>query len=434
MGRGAIYHKEDDLGDMIGLCDCNNFYVSCERLFDPRLEGRPVVVMSSNDGCVIARSNEAKALGIKMSQPMFQIRDLVARYGVVAKSGNLQLYGDISERVMMTLRAEVPSIEIYSIDEAFLDLSQIEASDVTPFAQALARRVRRNVGVPVSIGVAPSKTLAKVASKLCKSYPKLNGACLMHRAEDVAKVLSSYPVGEVWGIGRRSVAMLSEYNIRTAEEFRAAPREWVRAKMGVVGERTWRELWGESCIEIDLAPSERQSIMVSRSFHADIDEIEPLGRSVADFASRATEKLRVQGSVASQMQVFLMTNRHRDDQPQHSEGRMVNFSTPTDSTLEIVKAATQALKQLYRVGYRYKKAGVVLYEISSNSGVQCSMFDEVDRTKHRVLMETMDRLNSQMGRTTIKVGSQGEGAAHSSSENRSPNYTTAWSDILNIKV
>ncbi len=419
---------------MIGLCDCNNFYVSCERLFDPGLEGRPVVVMSSNDGCVVARSNEAKALGIKMGQPMFQIRELAARNGVVAKSGNLQLYGDISERVMMTLKDELPSIEIYSIDEAFLDLSGVELDRITPFAQSLARKIRRNVGIPVSIGVAPTKTLAKVASKLCKRYPKLNGACLMYREEDVKKVLSNYPVGDIWGIGRRSTAMLGIYNIESADNFREAPREWVRSKMGVVGERTWRELWGESCIEIDSSPSERQSIMVSRSFQSDVDTVEPLIRSVADFASRATEKLRAQHSVTAQMQVFLMTNRHREDQPQHNEGRMVSFTTPTDSSLEIVKAATETLKQLYRAGYRYKKAGVVLYEISSNSGVQASMFDEVDRTKHRALMETMDRLNSQMGRSTIKIGSQGEGAVRSNSENRSPNYTTSWSDILEIKV
>ncbi len=419
---------------MIGLCDCNNFFVSCERLFNPALEGRAVVVMSGNDGCVVARSNEAKALGIKMSQPLFQIRDIVKQHNVVTISSNLQLYGDISERVMQYLRQNLPAIEVYSIDEAFLDLSGIDVEQLECFVRGLARRIRRDIGIPVSIGVSPTKTLSKIASKLCKSYPKLNGGCLMYREEDISKVLSKTAVGDIWGIGRRSTAMLNGHNIFTAEQFRSTPSEWVKAKMGVVGLRTWRELHAESCIEIDLNHSDRQSIMVSRTFQHDESDLDKLVSSVATFASMATEKLRRQKSLCSAMQVFVQTNRHRMDLPQHHEERIVRFLTPTDSTLEIVKTASDMVRELYRTGYGYKKAGAVLLNLYPSDSVQTSLFDETNRPKHKALMETMDRLNSQMGRSTVKLCTAANGGAQSLSEHRSPNYTTSWSDILTIKV
>ncbi|MFR9562673.1 MAG: Y-family DNA polymerase [Rikenellaceae bacterium] len=419
---------------MIGLCDCNNFFVSCERLFNPALEGRPVVVMSSNDGCVIARSNEAKALGIKMAQPLFQVRELIEQNNVATISSNLQLYGDMSERVMMILREHIPHIEVYSIDEAFLDLSGFSEEELPEFGRKLSAIVKRATGIPVSIGIAPTKTLAKVAAKLCKSYAKLHGCCLMHKAEDVKKVLSRTAVGDIWGIGRQSVAMLGRYNVKSAEDFANLPMEWVKAQMGVVGLRTWRELRRESCIEIDSAPSNQQSIMVSRSFSHDITDFGELNSSVVTFASRACEKLRAQNSVASQVQLYVATNRHREGVLQHSESRFVNFVTPTDSTLEIVKAATTMLKALVRKGFGYKKAGVVLCGLSGNVGVQSSLFDEVDRSKHDALMKSVDRLNSQMGHSTVSIGGNVKGLVPTSSANRSPMYTTSWDDILVIKV
>ncbi len=425
---------------MVGLCDCNNFYVSCERLFNPALEGRPVVVMSGNDGCVVARSNEAKALGIKMGQPLYQIRDLVARERVECISGNLQLYGDISERVMMTLRGALPDIEIYSIDEAFLDLSGFALSELGDLGRRVSRLVRRNVGVPVSIGISHTKTLAKVASKLCKSYPKLNGACLMERAEDITKVLKSYPIGDIWGVGRRSEAMLAGYNIRTAEQFRQTSSSWIEGQMGVVGLRTWRELHMDSCIDFELNSHSRESIMVSRSFSHLISDIESLSSSLVTFSTMAAEKLRRQNSVASLLEVFILTNRHRADMPQYAANRQHKFITATNSTLEIVQAATKLLREVYRAGYGYKKAGVVLREISDNNGIQSSMFDSIDRSKHSSLMRTMDMLNNEMGRMTITLGSSSSIAsgkrvvATTNCENRSPMYTTEWSDILKIKV
>ncbi len=419
---------------MIGLCDCNNFFVSCERLFNPALEGRPVIVVGSNDGCVVARSNEAKALGIKMSQPLFQIRDLVARHRVTTISSNLTLYGDISQRIMATLRREIPSIEIYSIDEAFLDLSGVEEQELHALARRVVERVRRDIGMPVSVGIAPTKTLAKVATDLCKRYPKLRSVCVMRREEDIAKVMHSYPVRDVWGIGRRSTAMLGSYNITTAEQFRNAPKGWISAKMGVVGLRIWRELWGESCIKIDNTPSARQSIMVSRSFRHEIEDVESLSRTIATFASQTCEKLRRQHSLAAQVEVFIRTNPHREDHPQHNVERVGMLSTPTDSTLEIVKMATAMLRELFFKGYKYKRAGVVLSNITPNQGVQRSMFDTIERDKHKALMETMDRLNQEMGRGAIVVGAQGEGVAPSRKENSSPNYTTSWEDIISVKV
>ncbi|MFI3319532.1 MAG: Y-family DNA polymerase [Rikenellaceae bacterium] len=419
---------------MLGLCDCNNFFVSCERVFDPSLEGRAVVVMSSNDGCVIARSNEAKALGIKMGQPLYQIKELIARENVATLSTNLQLYGDMSQRVMQVLRENIPSVEIYSIDEAFLDFSGFDLATVEEFGRNLSRKVRRATGIPVSIGIAPTKTLAKIASKLCKQYPKLRGCCLMYRPEDIAKVLSKYPIEDVWGVGRKYAKELRKFGVSTAAQFVDSPPEWVRAKMSIVGLRTWRELGGEACLGFGYTTPERQSIMVSRSFAHEVDDLAILTESVVTFASNAAEKLRRQGSVAGQLQVFIFTNRHREDQPQHSEGRLAQFLTPTDSTLEIVAQATQLLRELFYRGFGYKKAGVILYDISSKQGVQSAMFDPLDRTKHTALMEVLDRINNDMGRSTLRVGSQGNSGVPTNSQHRSPLYTTSWSDILTIKV
>ena len=239
---------------MYGLCDCNNFFASCERVFRPELEGRPVVVLSNNDGCVIARSNEAKALGIRMGHPYFQIRDLEKRHNVAVFSSNFNLYGDMSRRVIWTLRRMVPAAEVYSIDEAFLDLRGIETGRLEELGRHISRTVRRNTGIPVSIGIAPTKTLAKIASKLCKEYPKLQGACLMYRPQDIEKVLRKFPIEDVWGIGRKHRRMLQAANVRTAWDFVQRPEAWIRGRMGVTGLRTWKELQGEACIDFESAP------------------------------------------------------------------------------------------------------------------------------------------------------------------------------------
>ena len=419
---------------MFGLCDCNNFFVSCERVFDPSLEGRPVVVLSNNDGCVVSRSNEAKALGIKMGQPLYQIRDFAKRNNVAVRSSNYQLYGDMSHRVMTTLRQHIQSIEIYSIDEAFLQLDDYPEKQLKLFGEQLARTIRRNTGIPVSIGMSRTKTLAKVAGKLCKQYPKLNSACLMSRDEDIRKVLEKFPVEDIWGIGRRHGKMLKECRIATAAQFSDLSEEWVDNRMGITGVRTWLELHGTPCIEFSHEQADKQSIMVSRSFSTELYDIDELHETITTFAGIAAEKLRKQGSVAQEMQVFLITNRHRDDQPQYYECGNVHFDTATDSTLEIVKAATAELKRIYRKGYGYKKSGVRLSRITPATAVQGTLFDTIDRPKHKALMQAIDRINAGQGGEAVKLVSQGSITGHTNREHLSPQYTTRWEDILVVKV
>ena len=419
---------------MYGLCDCNNFFVSCERAFNPSLNGRPVVVLSNNDGCVVSRSNEAKAIGIKMGQPLYQIRDVVKRHNVAVFSSNYILYGDMSKRVMATLRQYVASIEIYSIDEAFLLLDDCPPRELKRFGEELARIVRRNTGIPVSIGISHTKTLAKTAAKLCKKYPKLNGACFMERQEDIDKVLARYPIEDVWGIGRRYAKALKDSGITTAAQFCAIEESVIRRKMGITGVRTQRELRGTPCIEFSHHTADKQSITVSRSFAKELYTIEELHETVSTFAATAAEKLRTQKSVAQELQVFIFTNRHRDDQPQHHEGRLVHFETPTNSTLEIVKTATALLRELYRKGYGYKKAGVHLSKITPATAVQGALFDTINRPKHKLLMDAIDRINNTQGRGSVKIVSQGTITDHTNREHLSPQYTTRWEDIIEVKV
>ena len=419
---------------MFGLCDCNNFFVSCERVFDPSLNGKPVVVLSNNDGCVVSRSNEAKALGVKMGQPLYQIRDFAKSNNIVLRSSNYHLYGDMSQRVMATLKQHIPSIEIYSIDEAFLQLDGYPTDKLKLFGEELARTVRRNTGIPVSIGLSHTKTLAKIASKLCKRYPKLNSACLMQRDEDIRKVLDKYPIEDVWGIGRKYGKMLKECRIITATDFTGLSKEWIENRMGITGLRTWMELHGTPCIDFNHEISDKQSIMVSRSFSKELYDLSDLHETITTFASIAAEKLRKQGSVAQEMQVFIITNRHRDDQPQHYECGQIHFATATDSTLEIVKAATTELQRIYRKGFGYKKSGVRLSRISSSTAVQGVLFDTIDRTKHKALMQAMDHINSRIGHESVKLVSQESITNHTNREHLSPEYTTRWEDILVVKV
>ncbi len=419
---------------MFGLCDCNNFFVSCERVFDPSLEQRPVVVLSNNDGCVVSRSNEAKQLGIKMGQPLYQIRDYIKRYNVAVRSSNYHLYGDMSQRVMSTLKQFITSIEIYSIDEAFLLLDGFAIENLKRFGEDIARRVKRNTGIPVSIGISHTKTLAKIASKLCKQYPKLNSACFMYYDKDIRTVLEKFPIEDVWGVGRRQAKMFKECGIKSAAQFCDLPEEWIDNRLSITGKRTWLELQGKPCIEFGHDQPDKQSITVSRSFSKELYDIEELCETITSFAGLAAEKLRKQKSVAQEMQVFIITNRHREDKPQHYECGMVQFPVATDSTLEIVKAATARLRQIYRKGYGYKKSGVRLSNITPANAVQASFFDSVDRPKHKALMQAIDRINAEMGSESVKLVSQGTVSDHTNREYLSPQYTTCWEDILVVKV
>lgn len=413
---------------MYGLCDCNNFYASCERVFRPDLDGRPVVVLSNNDGCVIARSNEAKQLGIGMGQPFYEVQRLADRHGIAVFSANFALYGDLSHRVMETLRPLVPDMEVYSIDEAFFDLHGI-AEPLDGFGRRIGRTIRRHTGIPVSIGIAPTKTLAKIASKLAKRYPKLDGCCYMHRPQDIEKVLSAFPVGEVWGIGHRYGRLFETMRIATARQFAELPQEWVRKKMGITGLRTWRELQGAACIPFGQTPLRKQRITVSRTFPKEVCEREALERIVAGFASMCAEKLRAQRSLCLEIRCFILTDRYRGERPQHYETAVTAVPEPTDSTLEIVRQTRIALGRIYRPGFGYRKAGVTLARIIPATEVQGALFADNDNGRHARLMEALDKANGRYGKGKVVVAAQGTEPFRMNRRHLSPRYTTDWSEL-----
>ena len=420
---------------MFALADCNNFFASCERVFRPDLQGKPVIVLSNNDGCAVARSNEAKALGIKMGDPFFKIRHIVERHNVAVFSGNMALYGDMSQRVRWVLEEFAPAVEVYSIDEAFLDLRGMQGVDFDQYAKTISAECWRQTSIPVSVGVAPSKTLAKIASKLCKQYPKLRGGCYMHRPQDIEKVLRKFPVEDVWGIGRRTSAKLYAMGVKTAWDYVQLPEHAVSRMFGVVGLRTWRELHGQPCIEFEDSFEAKQSICVSRSFASEISDVEELSEQIANFASSMAEKLRQQRSVLSEMAVFAYTNRFKEDQPQTYGNALVHFDPPTNDQRTIVARAVAAAHEAYRPGYGYKKAGVVATRITQESDVVHSLFEDTEAVEreHRITT-ALDAINGTYGRGTVKLAAQGSGHIKSSSEKQSPHYTTRWDDIPTVSV
>lgn len=420
---------------MFALADCNNFFASCERVFRPDLQGKPVIVLSNNDGCAIARSNEAKALGIKMGAPLFKIRHLVEKHDIAVFSGNMALYGEMSQRVRWVLGEFAPSVEVYSIDEAFLDLRGMENIDFDSYAKEISARCWKMTSIPVSVGIAPTKTLAKIASKLCKQYPKLRGGCYMHRAQDIEKVLRKYPIEDVWGIGRKSVAKLHERYVKTAYDFICLPQTAVQKLMGITGVRTWKELQGIPCIEFEDGFEAKQSICVSRSFSTEIYDLKELQEQIANFASDMAEKLRKQHSVTSEVTVFAYTNRFREDLPQTHSSSLVTYTTPTAEQRTIVASAVQATSDLFRSGYGYKKAGVIATGIMDQSDIMQSMFEDTDsiEREHKIT-SALDAINSTFGAGTVKLAVQGSGHIKSTRENQSPHYTTRWTDLPKVSV
>ena len=420
---------------MFALADCNNFFVSCERVFRPDLQGKPVIVLSNNDGCAVARSNEAKALGIKMGAPLFKIRDIVKRYNVAVFSGNMALYGDMSQRVRWVLEEYAPAVEVYSIDECFLDLRGMTNMDFDAYAKAISAECWRQTSIPVSVGIAPTKTLAKIASKLCKQYPKLRGGCYMHRPQDIEKVLKKFPVGDVWGIGRKSAYKLNERGVNTAYDFTLLQENIVRSLLGITGVRTWKELQGIPCIEFEDGFEAKQSICVSRSFSSEIYDVKELQEQVANFASSMAEKLRSQRCVAEEMVVFAYTNRFKESLPQTYSNSLVSFSTPTSDQRTIVAQAANAIQKIFNEGYGYKKAGVVASKIIPEGEVMHSLFEDTAAAeREHKITSALDVINSTFGKGAIKLAVQGSGKIKTSSDNQSPHYTTRWSDIPKVSV
>lgn len=414
---------------MFGLVDCNNFYASCERVFNPSLNGKPIVVLSNNDGCVIARSNEAKALGIKMGVPAYQIKDLVKQHDVAVFSSNYTLYGDMSGRVMSMLAEMAPEIEVYSIDEAFLNLEGIQ--DLQTLGSKIVRQVTRGTGIPVSAGIAPTKTLAKVANKFAKKYPAYNRLCIIDTEEKREKALKLFEIGDVWGIGRRQAAKLEKQGVKTAYDFTQLPGSWVRKNMTVVGERTWKELRGISCIDMESAPLAKKQICTSRSFGKMIEDIDTMAEAIATHASTCAKKLRQQKSYAMSLMVFIHTNNFREDLPQYWKNTIVQLPIPTSDTLEIVEYALSGLKTIFMEGYQYKKAGVIITEITTNA--QLGLFDSIDRDKRERLMQVVDEINGKH-QHHVKLAIQGSGRDWKlKQEQLSKRYTTDINEVIIIK-
>lgn len=423
---------------MFALADCNNFYASCERAFNPGLIGKPVIILSNNDGCVVARSNEAKALGIENGTPFFQLQERAQKERIAVFSSNYTLYGDMSRRVMMMLRDFAPNIWIYSIDEAFMDLKGLpwQKEQLREKGIELARRVHRGTGIPITIGMAPTKTLAKMASRYGKRYAGYHGCCMIDTEERRVKALKGFSVEDVWGIGHRSLDKLSYYGIRTAWDFTEQSEGFVRRLMGIQGVRTWAELRGKSCIGVEQLP-QKKSICTSRSFKDQgLNRLSDLEEAVASFAASCSEKLKAQKSVAALLTVFAWTSPFRQDLPAHYLQRSIRLDVPTSSLKELTKAALTALRTDYQgEAYHYKKAGVIVQEISSQEAVQTSLFDTTDRQKLALLEKAIDEINQKNGYRAVRLGvSVGDEGYRLKREFISKRYTTSLDEIIRVKA
>ena len=416
---------------MIALVDCNNFYASCERVFRPHLENKPVAVLSNNDGCVIARSNESKALGLKMGEPIFKKRELVRRHNIHLFSSNFALYGDISKRVFDIVSKNIPAYEIYSIDEAFLDFRGMK--DPYVFAVHLRRKVKQWTGIPISIGISYTKTLSKVAGYLAKKSPE--GVCYLQDKKQISDILGRLPVDEIWGVGMRYAIKLKKYGIHTAKNLLECDETWIRKMMNVVGLRMVRELKCIPHFSLEEGRSMKKSICTSRSFSVEISDYTRMSEYISMFASRCSEKLRGEAACARSISVFMYTNRFKPKARQYSGYFSMDFHTAASDTITITKLAIECLKKIYRSGYSYKKAGVTLSGIIPRNQVQLSLFDSADRKKADTLMQTLDKINGNMGRDILKLSSSGINNKWKIGKERlSPCYTTRWSDILSVRV
>ena len=419
---------------MFGLIDCNNFYASCERVFNPSLNRRPVVVLSNNDGCVIARSAEAKALGIPMGEPAYKLKALIEANQVVVFSSNYVLYGDMSHRVMTTVAQFAPDMEIYSIDEAFLLFDGFENINLKEYGEKIVRTTTRNTGIPVSLGIAPTKTLAKLANKFAKKYKDYRGVCVIDTDEKREKALKLTAVGDVWGIGRQYAKKLEYYSIHTAWDFTQRSKSWVRHTMGVVGERTWLELKGTPCVEMDKTTT-KKSICTSRSFGERLTELSPISEAVSNFAASCAEKLRKQHSLASVIMVFIQTNPNATNLPQHCKQVVLQLPVPTNDTTELINFALRGLKAIFAEGFQFKKAGVIVSELVPERPLQGDLFDTRNRDKFSRIMTVMDSLNASYGKQKVKIAAQGfDRKWRLKNEKLSPCYSTKLEDVLEIKA
>jgi DNA polymerase V len=417
----------------IALIDVNNFYVSCERAFNPKLIAKPVVVLSNNDGCAVARSNEVKALGVAMGTPWFKLKDLVKQHGIIGLSSNYALYADMSNRVMSILREYSPHQEVYSIDESFLDLTGFATRDLIQYGQHMRQRILRWTGLPVCVGIGASKTLAKLANHCAKKQAIFNSVCNFNTMPpaELDALLAQLDVGEIWGVGRKLAPKLQALGFNTVLDLKRANPERLRQQFSVVMEKTIRELNGTVCIELEEISPAKQQIVRSRSFGYAVSDYNSLAESITLYMSSAAQKLRAQKSFAGSVYVYIRTSPFKPDEPNYSNGLTIPLPNPTDDTRLLVNFALWGLKQIYKPHYNYAKAGVMLGEIVSIAGVQSDLFSTMQATaKSSALMSTMDSINRKLGKETIKLASEGFSRPWKMKQgNKSPSYTTKWEDL-----
>ncbi len=417
------------------LVDCNNFYISCERAFDPRLVDRPVIALSNNDGCVVARSNEVKELGVKMGAPVYQVQDIIRRHRVKVYSSNYTLYGDMSRRVMETLNSFTPDMEVYSIDEAFLDLSGFGRLSLADYGRTMRQKVGRWTGIPVSVGIAPTKTLAKLANKIAKKSGKAGGVLNLCNSPHLAEALRRTATEDVWGIGPRQAKKLSMVGIKNALQLRDANDDWILKKLTVVGLKTVLELRGEVCYELECDPPANKGIAGSRSFGRPVESLEELRQAVSVYVSRAACKLRRQKLAAGVLTVLIMTNPFKTDGPRYCNYRTTELPVATDDTGELIGYAVEALEKIYRPGCKYKKAGVLLDRLVPEDQVQGNLFDSRDRNRQKKLMTVMDKINACVSANALTYASAGlKQPWKTKFLKRSQRYTTNWNELPRVKT
>ena len=416
---------------MIALVDCNNFYASCERVFNPKIENKPVIVLSNNDGCVIARSNEAKALGIKMGEPAFKLKNIIEKYNINVFSTNFSLYGDLSKRVMNVMSAEVDKMEIYSIDEAFLDLTDYASKER---GIAIKKKVQQWTAIPVSVGIAPTKVLAKVAGHIAKKHTK-TGVFMFDDEGLIRRALNVFKVEDLWGIGRKNAKKLKAVGIHTALQFRECDSNWIRRHLSVNGVRLQKELYGEVCYPIEVTRKRKQNICTARSFGTEIKELSKLKEAIGSHANTCATKLRKEKSCCTSISVFLSTNPFKPQAKQYNPYKVIQLEVPTNDSMEIVKTAIKGLESIYRDDCIYKKAGVIVGRIVPQEQTQLSLFDSLDREKCKSINVAVDKINATMGKNKVELAVQGNGRKWKlKQEKLSPCYTTRFADILEVVI
>ena len=420
---------------MYALVDCNNFYCSCERVFNPKLEGRPVIVLSNNDGCAISRSEEAKNLGIAMAAPAFMMKKLIDYHNVAVFSSNYTLYGDMSQRIMETLAFFVPKIELYSIDEAFLDLKELGNTDLLKLGFHIRTTIRKNIGIPVSIGIAPTKTLAKMANRYSKKNYKQGAVFWAANSSLTEEMLSATPVGDIWGIGNQYELLLSRSGFKTAADFVQAPEQWVKDHLSVVGLRLLYELRGIPSIGWQETKPVRRNICTSRSFGERLSDKTSIAVAMANYAASCAAKLREEKTCCRRIQVFIQTNPHKTEEAQYRRSIDIDLERASNHNGEIIKAALRGLDLIFKAGFLYMKCGVLVMDLVPETAVQSSCFDESDRKKNAHIMKTIDNINRSLGKELIRSAVQGFDRKYRlKTEYLSPRYTTRMSEILKIQI